>query len=302
MTSGTVSVVIPTYYRNDRLQRAIESVRSQSYDPIRITVVDGSGEAHAQPVVDSRPDVTYLPQDEDQGAHAARSLGAERTNGEYVQFLDDDDVLLSGKIDKQVAILESNPDIGVVYCGRRWEDGPAMRPDESFRGDALGNALRWETASSNTSTLLIRRSVLEEMTPLPNQHGADDVGMKIELMRRTAVDYVDEILVVRGDGDYHLGGTRANVDGYFEILERYEDLYVSHPEVNLNRMYARAYRRLGDFLLDKHLWSAEAIAAYASALRYAPDVSPGQVGQLLASLGGQPGQVVCSAVYHRFHR
>jgi glycosyltransferase involved in cell wall biosynthesis len=299
MSAGTVNVVIPTYYRNDLLQRAVESVRAQTYDPIDITVVDGSGEAHARPVVGDVADVTYVPQANDRGAHAARSVGAERTDGEYVQFLDDDDVLFEDKIAKQVAVLESDPAVGLVYCGRRWEDGTTARPSPEFRGEALGAALRWQTSCSNTSTMLIRRSVLTEFLPLPNQHAADDEGMKIELARRAAIDYVDEVLVVRGDSDYHLGGTRANVEGYFEILERYDHLYESHPEVDLDRMYARAYRRLGDFLLREHLWSAEAIAAYASALRYEPGTPPERVGELLASLGGRPGRTIGKALYRR---
>jgi len=59
MPDDLVSVIVPTYYRNDRLRDTIGSVEAQTYDPIETIVVDDSGEAHARPVADEF-DVRYL--------------------------------------------------------------------------------------------------------------------------------------------------------------------------------------------------------------------------------------------------
>jgi len=166
-----VSVVIPTYYRNDRLRGAIESVADQD-QPTEIIVVDDSGEGHAAPVVEAF-DLTYLALDRNRGSNPARTMGAERASGAFVQFLDDDDRLLPGKLARQVDLLESM-EAGVAYCGMTYEDGQTVLPDPAVRGDVLDAALAFAMSPCVTSTMLTDREVLDEVLPLPDRPGGDD--------------------------------------------------------------------------------------------------------------------------------
>ncbi|WP_233752189.1 MULTISPECIES: glycosyltransferase [Halostella] len=282
----TVSVVIPTYYRNDELDAAVESVFAQRYDPIEIVVVDDSGEAHAAPVVADDDRVTYVPLEENRGPYAAREIGIERSTGRYVQLLDDDDRLLPGKLEAQVPRLRSNSDVGVAYCGLRWEDGPTVHPDPTVRGDVLEDALQFSTSPAMMGTMLVERSVLEALLPFPNRHGADDIGLKIELARQTDFDYVDEVLLVRGRSSNSVGTSWDAIEGRHEILSSYANLYAEYPDA-WRRALAETYLVSGQFRLNDRIWSPAAIADFARALYHAPGLPPVYLGSLIAALFGR---------------
>ena len=112
-TPGLVSVVIPTYKRSDTLERAINSVRNQTYRDIEIVVVDDNvpGDVYSQSVnqlIDrlAYDNVTLVTQPKHINGAAARNAGIRKSNGEYISFLDDDDLIFPDKIEKQVATLK----------------------------------------------------------------------------------------------------------------------------------------------------------------------------------------------------
>lgn len=288
MEGGTVSVVVPTYYRNDRLQATLESVSTQSYRPVEIVVVDGSGVAHARPVVEEF-DCTYIAQESDEGPQAARSVGAEWATGEYVQFLDDDDQLLETKLEVQVSVLEDAEGIGVVYCGLIDEEWGEVRPDDPVRGDALKRTLQLDTFPAIPSTMLIDADVLAEMLPLGNRHGADDSGMKIELARRTQFAYIDEPLVKRGKPDDSLSSSWAHIEGRKRLVEKYEDLYDQFPPEVRRTAMCQTYYRQGRKQLEESYWSVATIVSFAYAAYYTPEDQVDYLGDAIASLFGRPG-------------
>jgi glycosyltransferase involved in cell wall biosynthesis len=299
-----VSVVVPTYYRNERLRGALGSVADQTHDRVEAVVVDGSGEAHARPVVEELEaerdlDIEYVAQERDEGPHAARSEGAERARGDHVNFLDDDDRLRPAKLERQLALLQGSDGVGVVYCAVEWEDGHVVRPDPDVRGDVLEHALRFRMTPSSPSAMLVDGDVLRAILPLENRHGADDMGMKIELAARTGFDFVDEPLVVKGDEEDSLGGSRENVAGRFELLERYADRYERHPAARRDAL-GHTYLLSADLRLDAPRRSPLAIADAARACYHVPGLPVSFVGYLGASLFGRPGRDLARAAYDRF--
>lgn len=286
MAPSTVSVVIPTYYRNDLLREALDSVYTQSYTPLEVVVVDDSGEAYAKPVADDY-DLTYIALEENQGAHAARNVGVDRSTGEYVQFLDDDDRLLPGKLEKQVSVLENNEDVGVVYCGHIWQDGPTVRPKPDVRGDVLEAALEFSTVPCMMGTMLISRDVIDRITPFRHRHGADDIGMKVELARETKFEFVDEVLVQRRNTEGSLGTTQAAVDGRWEVIRTYDDLYEQFPPEIRRAAVAETHLAQGQVHVKNRRWSPEAIAAFARACRCVPGCPLAYAGSLVAACFGR---------------
>ena len=118
-TRALVSVVIPTYKRPRLLRTAIVSALAQEgagelFD-IEIIVVDDCSPDDTAQVASEFPDVQYIRLPENRGASAARNAGIRRARGKYVALLDDDDEFLTHKLMVQVPILESHPDVGVVY-------------------------------------------------------------------------------------------------------------------------------------------------------------------------------------------
>ncbi|WP_049900058.1 glycosyltransferase family 2 protein [Halococcus agarilyticus] len=287
-----VSVVIPTYYRNDRLGGAIESVLDQDH-PTEIIVVDDSGESHAAPVV-AEYDVTYLELDRNRGSNPARTVGAERASGDFVQFLDDDDRLLPTKLARQIALLE-HTEAGVAYCGMTFEGGRTVLPDPDVRGDVLEPALAFEMSPCVTSTMLIACDALDAVLPLAERPGGDDLGMMIDLARRATFEFVDDSLVRRGVIDDSRGKSPGLIRGRLEIVREYDDLYrAASPEIRADAL-ANTYRLEGRMHLRDSRWSGAAVRSFARACYHAPSLRTAV--PLGASLFGQPGMDAMQRVY-----
>ena len=282
-----VSVVVSTYYRNDRLREAIESALDQTYRPIEIIVVDGSGEGHARPVVEEYDDVVFIAQEVDEGPQASRSLGIERSSGRYIQLLDDDDRLAPTKFEKQIPLLE--PPVGVVYSGMIDEAQGEIRPNPDVRGDVLQAALEMRTFPCITSTMLIDRAVLDDMLPLGHRHGADDTGTKIELARRTQFDFVDEPLVIRGRTDTSLSESWSYIEGRKTVIETYADLYTQFPPSVRRRAVRETHYQAARKRLDERWWSPWAVLEFARAAYHTPDRRAYYLGALVGSAFGRPG-------------
>lgn len=294
-----VSIIIPTYRRNDDLIDAVRSAIEQTYTPVEVIVVDDSGEEYARPVMDQFEDVTYVPLENNRGPQNARKVGLELSSGSYVQFLDDDDSLFPEKLERQIPVLEQNAEVGVVYCGLEWEHGPEVLPKEEVRGDVVTNALRFDTSPCMMGTMLIERSILAEVSMDRHEHGADDIGLKIDLALATAFDYVDEVLVRRGNTTDSRGASWAAVDGRFEVLETYADVYRKYPARVRREALAETHLVKGQRHLQDRSWSPEAVRAFAKAAYYAPGFDSVYVSSFIFSLLGRKGYDLSRSLYSR---
>jgi glycosyltransferase involved in cell wall biosynthesis len=117
-----VSVVIPTRDRGQLLTEAVESCLDQTWTNLEIIVVDdGSTDGTAELIREKlycswpRTRVQYVNQ-EQAGASAARNYGLELVRGDYVQFLDSDDLLFPEKIEKQIEVLEQPKKFNAAFC------------------------------------------------------------------------------------------------------------------------------------------------------------------------------------------
>lgn len=114
---GLVSVVIPTYNRARLLPGALDSVRNQTYRPIELLVVDDGSTDETQRLLqqwaqENPDDETFtlrLLAQAHGGAPAARNLGLIESRGEFIQFLDSDDLFHPRKLERLVRILQDDP-------------------------------------------------------------------------------------------------------------------------------------------------------------------------------------------------
>lgn len=111
-----VSVIIPTYNSAAMVQEAIGSVLAQTYADLEVVVMDDGSTDDTESVVRRFGDrVRYFKQ-ENQGVSAARNAGINKSLGDYVAFLDSDDLWLPEKLSAQIPLLEADPTLGLVYC------------------------------------------------------------------------------------------------------------------------------------------------------------------------------------------
>src|SRR5438034_9298591 len=114
---NTVSVIIPTYNYARYLAAAIESALAQTYAPLEIIVVDDGSTDDTLRILGAYGNRLRVLRQANQGAGAARNAGIAAARGEYVAFLDSDDLWHPRKLELQLARFASDPDLGLVHCG-----------------------------------------------------------------------------------------------------------------------------------------------------------------------------------------
>jgi glycosyltransferase involved in cell wall biosynthesis len=182
MINDLVSTVIPVYNRGAMLREAVASVLAQTWRPIEIVIVDdGSTDGEtvrvAHELADRYPDIVRVLSRTNAGPGVARQTGLAATRGEFIQFLDSDDLLLPEKFSLQVAGLRADPQAGISY-GKTYSrhNGlrspvPSQRSSEKHRTifPALLAGRLWET-----STPLYRRLALDVIGPWPGRRQMED--------------------------------------------------------------------------------------------------------------------------------
>ncbi|HEV8539750.1 MAG TPA: glycosyltransferase [Nitrospiraceae bacterium] len=170
MRPSTVSLIIPTYNHARHLHEAIESALAQTHPRVEVIVVDdGSTDETPDILAKYHGRVTSFTQT-NRGLAAARNAGLRIATGDYVAFLDADDVLASNKLAEQAAVLKSDPRIGWTYCDVRMTNvvtGHDTVASERFhyRRRRLNGWLFAELVFANfipAIAPMIRRSILEK--------------------------------------------------------------------------------------------------------------------------------------------
>jgi glycosyltransferase involved in cell wall biosynthesis len=97
------------------LIRAIESARAATRGAVEVVVVDDASTDETARLCRSIPQITYVRAERNQRVAGARNLGILASRGEFLSFLDDDDVRLPGSLDRQLEALASEPHAGFIY-------------------------------------------------------------------------------------------------------------------------------------------------------------------------------------------
>jgi glycosyltransferase involved in cell wall biosynthesis len=215
-TPGLVSVVVPVHNRPRLLVEAVESALDQSYPEIELIVVDDAStdetpQAIAGLVVRGAGRMRALRHDDNRGPGASRESGRQAARGEYLQFLDSDDLLLAGKLEEQVAALAAEPAAGIVYGWTRarhfdgaLDERPVRRTGERFETlfPALLAGRIWITA-----TPLYRAELVESAGGWSSLRLDEDWELEARLAARGArLAYVERwVAEHRAHGGEHAG-------------------------------------------------------------------------------------------------
>ena len=188
MSTPRVSVIITSYNRADLLTEAIQSVIDQSYQDFEVVVVDDGSTDHSLQVIEgfqqNFPDKILL------YAHEGRSnkgivptyrLGIAKARGDFVAFLEHDDRWSPNYLAAKVEVLESNPDVGVVFSPyevvgsgwfgrdmmlRQWLLGLTIKKDRPF--DNFTTLLRCNNVAT-FSCFVTRKSLIDSTPPHPKR-------------------------------------------------------------------------------------------------------------------------------------
>lgn len=202
-----VSVIVPTYNRDDCLPRALESVLHQTFQEIELIVVDDGSSDRTREVVSSyagqRIPVYYLKHENNRGVAQARNTGMRQATGEYFAFQDSDDCWHPDKLEKQMAALtESGADFCYSYF--RYEmDGAEKEyciiPNVNIALARMNGCIFPELYRHNlvgAPTLVMKRTCFEQTGGFDDRLPAlEDYDYAIRLAKKFQAVFVNECLV-----------------------------------------------------------------------------------------------------------
>lgn len=196
---STISVIIPTYNRGHVIAAGLDSLFAQTRPPDEVLVVDDSRTTDdTAKIVGAYQDaVRYFVQQES-GISKARNLGILRSTGDYLLFLDSDDVMMPDSIEKMARTLDEHPEFGACYCGYIITSGPGevyeRSPLDRPSGDVFALMAREQLCLHHS--VLVRREVLASFGLFdPQLRHFDDIDFWIRASAVTEFLFIPEHLV-----------------------------------------------------------------------------------------------------------
>ena len=198
-----ISVIIPTFDRLPMLQEAVRSVRQQTYSAWELLVVDDGSTDGTSVWLRSQPDIRDLGHPVSRGPSAARNLGAAHARGDYLAFLDSDDLFLPHKLQLQAELLERDPGAPLCHGNEIWmRGGKELRQQKKHQkrgGRIFSHCLPMCRISPSAS--VIQRRCFEELGGFDEElEVAEDYELWLRLTCRHRVSLVPEPVIIKRGG------------------------------------------------------------------------------------------------------
>jgi len=284
-----VSVIIPTKDRVEYIETAIESVLNQTFQDFEILVIDGSSTNATKDIVRSLTDarIMYFSQRGKKSLAGARNQGIGEAHGQFIAFLDDDDLWMPKKLEKQVAFLGQNESYGLVYTTHSYvmqSDGKVIglynRP--TVEGCIYPRILEGNLVG-NCNGVLARKKCFETEFFDEDLLALEDWDMWIRLGRKFFFKPIDEPLEA-----YRLHLKRMS-RGYYQVLRATRIMFSKFSgdiRSSTNRSeIVRCWHLLLGLAFLQSGYEAYAMEEYAIAIRMNPRSIGGYIRFLFCLIG-----------------
>ncbi len=243
-----ISVVVPTHNRPAFLRAALASIRAAEAEDLHLEILVGDNGDNPETVAavaefGARHLPTRAP-----GASGGRNVCLRAATGDYIAFLDDDDVWLPGHLRPHLALLDARPDLDAVFSQRVWTD-PELNPvappnpsDDPGEGSELLRRLL-SGLFPQLGTLVVRASAVSYTGLLDERlAGGEDLDWVLRFARRNKLGFVPHVSnYVRGrqNGTYdHLQLTRLGYDRLVFLRHAISEWRVWRSPLEFARAYS----------------------------------------------------------------
>jgi glycosyltransferase involved in cell wall biosynthesis len=232
--TSDISVVIPYYNREEYIDEAIQSVLAQTLQPLEIIIVNDCSRESSRRYLDHYAGVcTVIDLPLNVGLAAARNEGIRCARGQFIAFLDDDDVWESKKLEVQVQYLRERPDCAAVHTALRafYAGGAERIFDQKPSPLTLSHALK-QPSEVLVSSLLIRADVVQSLGGFdPRFRRGEDHEFQIRCAAASyRMEAIPELLV------------RFRRQGHASLTKRNLLMFLAH--VRLCRKHKALFRRV----------------------------------------------------------
>jgi len=265
MTAPLVSVVLPTFNRLTFLRPAVDSVLAQTLTDWELIIADDGSDAPTREYlrsVQDPPRIRLLELPHSGNPSAVRNAALRMATGEYVAFLDSDDVWMPTKLQRQVESLRQHPDCPWGYTGYIRIDAsgqvrnyPGVRERVPYRGPIFKELLEFE-ADVPTAAVLVERRVVERLGGFDEQQWVhEDCDLWLRIALEHPIDLIDEPLIALRSHEEHYSGTDQSND--LRLPSRYRQVckmygIVRDPQLRrlVSRLRSRTAVELANFYAD----------------------------------------------------
>ena len=229
-----VTVVIPVYNGSRYLRESINSVLAQTFQDYEIVCVDDGSTDDSVSLLQEYGQRIRVVRQDNSGQSAARNAGVKLARGEYIAFLDQDDVWYPSKVQNQLAVLDAEPDVVLVHCnfdriderGEMLERGAGMIERTSALGSSMGQLIG--EALIFPSAMMIRKEGYERIGGFHHAlQGFEDFDLIARLKEQGRFVMVEErgmAYRMHGSGFTRTGGIHV-IRSRETFLRRMQTLY-----------------------------------------------------------------------------
>ncbi len=259
-----VSVVIVTYNRPQFISRAIQSALNQTYQDFEIIVVDNGMEQPAENIVKSFNDkrIRYIQNNKNTGCSGGKNIGIKNARGEFIAFLDDDDIWLPEKLEIQMKKFKNAPkDAG--FCFAAVIDILDNQEKAGGAPNAMANYYERALKKFNgflACTLVIKRSVFNQVgvfdEKLPSH---TDIDLVIRIAKKYKGIGINKPLakMTRLSSHQQMGSSyKRRIRGREMLLAKYHSEFKKRPKALAKHLFKLGtfYRKDGQFLGAKKVF------------------------------------------------
>jgi len=212
-----VSVIIPTYNRGWTLKDAIDSVLTQDFTDFELIVVDDGSTDNTQDILSSYKEKIVVLRQDNKGVSSARNRGIVSGSGQFIAFLDSDDLWLSQKLSTQVDFFNANPDVLICQTEEKWiRNNIRVNPKKRHKklsGNIFEPSLYLCLVSP--SAVMIKYSLFEKTGMFDESLPAcEDYDMWLRVCFRYPVYLIDTPLTIKRGGHADQLSRSSGLDRY----------------------------------------------------------------------------------------
>jgi len=198
-----VSVIVPTYNRASWLEETLRSVTRQTFKNFELIVIDDGSTDSTSQVMQSFPDAQYFIMGKNSGVSKARNLGLDYAKGEFICFLDSDDLWDERKLEIQLYWMENNIDSQVCYTNEIWiRNGVRVNPMNKHRkytGDIFRHCLALCIVSP--SSVMLRKELFDKVGNFDESLPAcEDYDLWLRIAVKYTFHFIEEPLIIKRGG------------------------------------------------------------------------------------------------------
>jgi len=291
------SIIITTHERPELLPRAVASAFSAGTN-VEVIVVDDASTDETSSVCRRLSGIDYLRVDSRQGVAGARNIGLLASRGEYVTFLDDDDLRLPQSIERQVRLLSADRQAGLIYGQATCLDEQG-RPADSYPQNCPQGDLFWNLLEQNfipCGSAIFRRSLLPQLGLLDDgAPGVDDWDWWIRIAELFPIIALPEPVIQWRRATPSSGqGSSAGASIVSASVKQYREYWSKLPRVTAaaDNIRRAAWQRFSTNMAAHLCWETGRSLAY------------GKPGLALKNFFGlvSLGPLVCLRLARRYSR